>query len=530
MTKTVYSLIIILLILTVSFADAEILVFEMSLTPAIENYVNVTRATATISNADYSNSIDLTISETIVRGMFKGLSTTTYTLEVEIFNGDELIASGSGEGEILPTDINNVEARLVYTCGNMILIVKWCPEKTITENDFYGFEIDPENNHLKLYQDIYNVEDIANDYKDAGMNWFYPHHVQFFLDESRITLDSNMVPIVDYSFGVYRNPVTSCLLAFAFYYDYLETGDKINKQGFLNNVDWLLDYSDENYYLRYEFNFNHDNFVDLEKGWISAMAQGMALGAFSMAFYLTVEPKYLEGAERIFTTLYNNTDSLWCIIIDEEDYYWLEEYPSKDICHVLNGMLSGLWGIWDYYTISYNSFALTLFNAGIKTIADHYPIWNLENQNRSKYCTHGVYKSKYHSIHLDQLEIYAEFFDIPEFWDAAICFSQGQITSVLDFDSTHEFDIVVNEFVLQQNFPNPFNLSTTIKFEVFERTNLVLSIYNELGQKVDELINRELFAGNHQIVWNATNFSAGLYFYEIRTPHFSSTKKMMLLK
>jgi hypothetical protein len=57
-----------------------------------------------------------------------------------------------------------------------------------------------------------------------------------------------------------------------------------------------------------------------------------------------------------------------------------------------------------------------------------------------------------------------------------------------------------------------------------------LSIYNTLGEKVAELVNTALVAGNYRYQWNASNVATGMYIYELRTNKFVSMKKMILLK
>ena len=94
---------------------------------------------------------------------------------------------------------------------------------------------------------------------------------------------------------------------------------------------------------------------------------------------------------------------------------------------------------------------------------------------------------------------------------------------------------IPTKFSLHDNFPNPFNPSTTIRFDLPIATKINLTIYNMLGQKVKTLKNSQLSAGYHLVNWNATNdqgfpVSAGMYFYQIRTNEFVKTKKMLLLK
>ncbi len=91
-------------------------------------------------------------------------------------------------------------------------------------------------------------------------------------------------------------------------------------------------------------------------------------------------------------------------------------------------------------------------------------------------------------------------------------------------------NIAPTEFALEQNYPNPFNPSTTIKFSIPEVSNVRLTIYNALGQRVAELVNSTLEAGSYSFSWDASKVASGLYFYELNTNNFSSVKKMMLLK
>lgn len=90
--------------------------------------------------------------------------------------------------------------------------------------------------------------------------------------------------------------------------------------------------------------------------------------------------------------------------------------------------------------------------------------------------------------------------------------------------------VIPNEYSLEQNFPNPFNPTTTIKFAIPEASNVKLTIYNALGQKVAELVNSTLEAGSYSFNWDASNVASGMYFYELNTNNFSSVKKMTLMK
>jgi len=90
-------------------------------------------------------------------------------------------------------------------------------------------------------------------------------------------------------------------------------------------------------------------------------------------------------------------------------------------------------------------------------------------------------------------------------------------------------------FALHQNFPNPFNPTTQIAFEMPIMGDVRLNIYNILGQKVRTLVSRELNAGFHVYEWNAMNdagqyLAAGVYIYQLTAGDFVQQKKMLLLK
>ena len=85
-------------------------------------------------------------------------------------------------------------------------------------------------------------------------------------------------------------------------------------------------------------------------------------------------------------------------------------------------------------------------------------------------------------------------------------------------------------YSLSQNYPNPFNPSTVINFNLPRVSNVELKVYNLLGQEVATLVNQEMNAGNHDVKFNASSLSSGIYFYTLKAGDFISSKKMLLLK
>ncbi|MBE0571498.1 MAG: T9SS type A sorting domain-containing protein [Ignavibacteriaceae bacterium] len=85
-------------------------------------------------------------------------------------------------------------------------------------------------------------------------------------------------------------------------------------------------------------------------------------------------------------------------------------------------------------------------------------------------------------------------------------------------------------YSLEQNFPNPFNPTTTIKFAVTKESNVNLSVYNILGELVSTLVNEQLKTGYHQYEFDASNLASGVYLCRIIAGDFVETRKMVLLR
>ncbi len=101
------------------------------------------------------------------------------------------------------------------------------------------------------------------------------------------------------------------------------------------------------------------------------------------------------------------------------------------------------------------------------------------------------------------------------------------------FKYSHSVEIEIAvpiEILLHQNFPNPFNPSTTISFNLPTEAFVSLKVYDNLGCEVSNLVAETLSAGLHSREWNGKTLPSGIYFYNLRTGSFNETRKLVLLR
>lgn len=130
----------------------------------------------------------------------------------------------------------------------------------------------------------------------------------------------------------------------------------------------------------------------------------------------------------------------------------------------------------------------------------------LQNKNRTAYSINEV-ESRKNFFRLKQIDFDFEY------------------SNIVEVDG-----ISPKNFSLEQNYPNPFNPSTRIDFSIPMETNVKISVYNLIGQKIAEVVNSKFAAGNHSVDFNASKLSSGIYLYKIEAENFTSTKKMQLIK
>jgi len=107
----------------------------------------------------------------------------------------------------------------------------------------------------------------------------------------------------------------------------------------------------------------------------------------------------------------------------------------------------------------------------------------------------------------------------------------------IDYNGNYEYSDVIeidafsiDEYALEQNFPNPFNPSTKIKYSIPYSSLVTLKVFDALGNKIETLVNEEKPSGSYEVNFNASSLTSGVYFYRLQDGSFVETKKMILIK
>jgi hypothetical protein len=113
--------------------------------------------------------------------------------------------------------------------------------------------------------------------------------------------------------------------------------------------------------------------------------------------------------------------------------------------------------------------------------------------------------------------------------------SPGTVTSIQK--ESHN-QVLPREMALAQNYPNPFNPSTAIRFQLLAPSGVegsaarivTLKVFDLLGREVATLVDGRMEAGTHKVVWNASGFASGIYFYRLQCGESVLVRKLVLLK
>ena len=121
-----------------------------------------------------------------------------------------------------------------------------------------------------------------------------------------------------------------------------------------------------------------------------------------------------------------------------------------------------------------------------------------------------------------------------------VVYSEGESAPSNTVEATPPTDVTDDQnrntvTQLGENYPNPFNPSTMIHFDLKEKSQVTLSVYNTRGECVKHLTNASFSYGKHQLYWNGTNdkgnsVSSGIYYYKMKAGNYTKIRKMLLIK
>ncbi len=148
--------------------------------------------------------------------------------------------------------------------------------------------------------------------------------------------------------------------------------------------------------------------------------------------------------------------------------------------------------------------------------------WYLKDSvsaNTSEYTDYGLQPEKQYCYRVNAVNCYG-----------ISGYSNAACTTTTPIGIIKNGNKIPEEFYLYQNFPNPFNPVTSIKFDLPRASNVQVTIYDLSGREVIKLVNVEMNAGSYSADWNASGNASGIYIYRIQTGDFTAVRKMVLVK
>lgn len=291
--------------------------------------------------------------------------------------------------------MNQFKVLLSFT----ILLVSSCVNDSSLQSDWNAISA---NIHTKNY----NIHKLA-----LNKRPYFNERTPSLNNLGSVNRDS--VPIYIRNGKQYYHPVYTSKFGINFVDEFLQNGDqryldlakkvaaKLNSYAVFRN-DVLL--------FPYNFDFPLVTRPPSEKmyaPWYSGMAQGRVLTLFSRLYLATGNTKYLHWAEKTFKSFQITQKQAvdWIAYIDQDNYYWIEEYPTTKPMHVLNGFIFGIFGLYDYYLISHDPECLKILNAAITTIK-HY-ISDFRNPGEMSFygLKYKRQKEHYHYVHIYELNM-----------------------------------------------------------------------------------------------------------------------------
>ena len=277
-----------------------------------------------------------------------------------------------------------------------------CSEKRTDE----GIDLIP----IKYFDECvkYEFEILALEYDELPNTRYQKNAVS----DSVSPRDNEGVILFEYSDSLFYHPVNMCHKSFALLDFFIRSNDSTYLNALENNLRRLMKESiefDNAAYLTYGFDYRLHGHEDgwLPAPWYSGMAQGEALSVFVRTFTATGDSVYLKFAEKLFASFarLRGESTPWTVFVDDKGCYWIEEYPTDEPSKTLNGFMSAMFGVYDYYQLTGNDDAKKIFNSCLSTVKNYVPLFRRPGGPSYYGLTFQRYYSGYHNIHIQQLRI-----------------------------------------------------------------------------------------------------------------------------
>ncbi|MFQ5823063.1 MAG: D-glucuronyl C5-epimerase family protein [bacterium] len=211
-------------------------------------------------------------------------------------------------------------------------------------------------------------------------------------------------------YGIHYTPVTIAHFAFGKFSKLSSNGNKEDeKENYLRIADWFV----KNIHKTGKgfgvwLHHFHMPIYELKPPWVSAMAQGEGISVLLRAYQLTYHRKYLDIARLALKSFKFNLREGGVYSVDNDGNIWFEEYPTNPPCHVLNGFIFALLGLWEYFKLTDDKNAKILWEKGLSTLEKNIHLYDCGYWTIYDQFTRHLVGKKYHDLHIQQMRILYE--------------------------------------------------------------------------------------------------------------------------
>ena len=151
--------------------------------------------------------------------------------------------------------------------------------------------------------------------------------------------------------------------------------------------------------------------------------------------------------------------------------------------------------------------------------------WIIQYWEDSAWVNYYNYKIMYiYDVNNNQIE------ELWQSWDGSDWVNSYKLIYSYIPTDVEEFTSEFNDYSLSNNYPNPFNPSTTIRYSISTTSQVIIKVFDILGNEIKTIVDGKMSPGKYEVLFDASGLSSGTYFYQLRTENFVQTKKMLILK